>query len=418
MKFYFESYGCTMNQGEARIMEDVLCENGHTIVSNITDSDALVLVTCTVIETTELRMMRRLVTFSETKKPVVVAGCMASVQKDQILAANPNTIVLAPQDLTDIARIADMLSEDLPKTRKVVQPRKIPQQTVDAIIPISSGCLGSCTYCITRLARGKLMSCPPDFLLESMKKALSDGYKEIRLTSQDSAAYGTDIDFNLPFLLGEMKTLDGKFRVRVGMMNPENVLPILPEIINAYKDQRIYKFLHLPVQSGSESILRKMGRRYTVDDFFMIVDAFRNHFPDITISTDIIVGFPGESEADFKRSVELAKKLRPNVLNITRFSARPQTAAMNMENKIPSRIAKERSRELSKMHADISREINEDLVGKKERILITEYGKNDTMMGRTNTYKPVVLEENLKIGEFVDVEITEARDIYLKGRVL
>jgi len=419
MRFYFESYGCTMNQGEARIMQDSLKKSGHSIVDDLDDSDALVLVTCTVIETTELKMMRRLKTFSKTGKPVVVAGCMATVQKDDILASNPNAILLAPQAIDYIGKIAEKLSQEEPIIKKeIIETGTGFKKTTDAIIPISSGCLGSCSYCITRIARGELRSCPPEFLIESMRKALGEGYKEIRLTSQDSAAYGADINHNLPSLLRKIETLDGEFRVRVGMMNPENVLPILRDVIEAYKDKRIYKFLHLPVQSGSERILKKMGRKYTLDEFFQVVKEFREAFPDITISTDIIVGFPGESEEDFLDSVELVKKLRPNILNITRFSPRPKTEAMNMEDKIPSRIAKERSRELTKIHEEISREINKEFADRKERILITEPGKNDTMMGRTDTYKPVVVEEEVQVGDFVDVEITEARDIYLKGRVL
>jgi len=419
MRFYFESYGCTMNQGEARIMQDALEKSGHSIVDDIDHSDALVLVTCTVIETTELRMMRRLNTFSKTGKPVVVAGCMASVQKDDILASNPNAILLTPQAIDDIGKIAEKLSVEEPRIKKeIIETGTSTKKTTDAIIPISSGCLGSCSYCITRIARGELRSCPPEFLIKSMRKAMGEGYKEIRLTSQDTAAYGADINCDLPSLLTKIKNLDGEFRVRVGMMNPENVLPILQDVIEAYKDQRIYKFLHIPVQSGSKKILKKMGRKYTIDDFLQVVKEFREAFLDITISTDIIVGFPGESEEDFLDSAELIKSLKPNILNITRFSPRPKTEAMNMEDKIPSRIAKERSRELTKIHEDISREINKEFVDRKERILITEPGKNDTMMGRTDTYKPVVVEDEVQVGDFVDVEITEARDIYLKGRVL
>jgi len=419
MRFYFESYGCTMNHGESKIMQDMLRKEGHTIVSDLKNSDALVLVTCTVIETTERRMMRRLQTFSQTKKPVVVAGCMASVQKEQILDVNPNAIIFPPQSLGDIGKLIKELSKRKPISMKKMDVAKTEiKKTADTIIPISSGCLGSCTYCITRIARGELRSCPPEILIDSMKKALTEGYKEIRLSSQDTAAYGADIDFNLPKLLKKIESLDGDFKVRVGMMNPENVIPILSDLIDAYKNQRIFKFLHLPVQSGSNKILEKMGRGYTINDFFNVVDGFRRYFPHITISTDVIVGFPQETEEDFNQTVKLIKKLKPDILNITRFSPRPKTPAMKMDNKIPSRIAKDRSRELTKIHMDISTKINRKFVGRKERILITEHGKNNTMMGRTDAYKPVILSEKVKLCDFVDVDITEAKEIYLKGTVL
>ncbi len=419
MKFYFESYGCTMNQGEARIMQDTLKEKGHSIAGDIADSDILVLVTCTVIETTELRMKRRLDVFSKTRKPVIVAGCMASVQREQILSLNPNANILIPQALNDISKIADRLQKEGVKSEGIVsESEPEPKKTTDAIIPISSGCLGSCTYCITRIARGELKSCPPEMLMKGVGKALEEGYKEIRLTSQDNAAYGADINSNLPYLLKKIEELSGEFRVRVGMMNPENVMPILEDIIDAYGDKRIYKFLHIPVQSGSESIMKKMGRKYTIHEFFKVVTRFREAFSDITISTDVIVGFPGESDADFMKTKELIQNLRPDILNITRFSPRPKTEARDMENKVPSRIAKDRSRELTKIHANISRDINEGFVGRKERILITEHGKNNTMVGRTDAYKPVVLEDAVELSKFVYVEITGASEIYLKGKGL
>jgi MiaB-like tRNA modifying enzyme len=419
MKFYFESYGCTMNKGEAKLMEDILKNEGHGIVDDENLTDAYVLVTCTVIETTELKMMKRIQEFSKTKKPVIISGCMASVQKDQILKQNLDVKFLLPQDFRKIVKIAEALEKqsflieregDLPPTK--------PHKTADAIIPIASGCLGSCTYCITRIARGKLKSCPPEMVLESIKKKLSEGYKEIRLTSQDNAVYGADINSDLPFLLDGISKLDGDFRVRVGMMNPDNVKPMLSEIIQAYKDPRIYKFLHLPFQSGSKRILENMKRGYSIEDFLFVIDSFRRSFPELTVSTDVIVGFPGETEEDFEKSVALIKELRPNILNITRFSVRPKTEAMDMENKIPSRIAKDRSRILSKIQSEISHEINKTYVGKTVRILVTEHGKSETMMGRTDTYKTVVMEDEVKLCQFVDVEIVDCTEIYLKGKAL
>ena len=418
MKFYFESYGCTMNQGEAKIMEDIVRARGHEIVSEEEQSEVLVLVTCTVIETTELRMLKRLKELTKTGKMVVVAGCMASVQKDVILSNNPDALILTPQYLKDMGKVADILAIGDERPKRDREYEDALKKSADAIIPISSGCLGSCTYCITKVARGALQSHTSDILIESMKKVLSDGFKEIRLTSQDTAAYGADIESNLPSLLKSICEIEGEFRIRVGMMNPENVKPILPEMLDVFSDPRIYKFLHLPVQSGNEEVLEKMGRGYTISDYLYVIDGFREAFPNLTISTDVIVGFPGESDSDFKDTVDLVKKLRPNILNITRFSPRPQTLAKDMENKIPSRIAKERSRELTKVQAEISRSINAAFVGNKEHILICEPGKPGSMMGRTNSYLPVIVKESVALCQFIDVEIIESKDTYLIGKIL
>jgi MiaB-like tRNA modifying enzyme len=418
MKFYFESYGCTMNQGESKIMQDILVDRGHEITFDESQSDVLVLVTCTVIETTERKMWKRLRAFTDSGKLVVVAGCMTTVQFNEILRNSPDALILAPQLLKDIGKVADLLSqgEITPETSDVTSSDK--KRSAEAIIPVSTGCLGICTYCITRLARGSLKSFNEDMVIKSIKNVVADGYKEIRLSSQDTAAYGVDINSNLADLLKKIVGLEGEFRVRVGMMNPQNALPILDDLIDAYKNDKIFKFLHIPVQSGSEKVLNRMGRNYSTSDFFHVVGRFREAIPNITISTDLIVGFPGEDDSDFDESVKLVKELKPNILNITRFSPRPNTEAIKMDNQIPSRIAKDRSRELTKLHFEISRKINETLVGDKSRILITEHGKNGTLMGRTDSYLPVIMEDNVDICDFVDVKITEAKDTYLKGKVL
>jgi MiaB-like tRNA modifying enzyme len=418
MKFYFESYGCTMNQGESKIMQDILVDRGHEIIDDERESDILVLVTCTVIETTERRMWKRLRAFTDSGKLVVVAGCMTTVQFNEILKNSPDALILAPQLLKDIGKVADILSKDeiLPEDTEALSNRN--KRSAEAIVPISTGCLGICTYCITRLARGTLRSFDRKSIMSSIKNVVTDGYKEIRLSSQDTSAYGMDINSNLADLLKEIGEMDGEFRVRVGMMNPQNAMPILDDLIEVYKNEKIFKFLHIPVQSGSEKVLNHMGRNYSTSNFFNVVEMFRQQFTEITISTDLIVGFPGEEENDFDESVNLIKKLKPNILNITRFSPRPNTEAEKMENQIPSRIAKDRSRELTRIHFEISREINETHVGKKRRILITEHGKNGTFMGRTDSYLPVIVEDKVHICDFVDVMITEAADTYLKGKVL
>jgi MiaB-like tRNA modifying enzyme len=363
-------------------------------------------------------MWKRLRAFTDTGKLVVVAGCMTTVQFNEILKNSPDALILAPQLLKDIGKVADLLSQKTEKSERAEIVSDVKKRSAEAIIPISTGCLGICTYCITRIARGPLKSFSNEMIVKSVKNVLLDGYKEIRLSSQDTAAYGDDINDKLPILLKNICELEGEFRVRVGMMNPQNTLSIMDDLIEVYKNDKIYKFIHIPVQSGSEKILQGMRRDYSVSDFFRVVDSFRKHFPDITISTDIIVGFPNESDSDFEETVDLVRKLKPNILNITRFSPRPITEAIKMDNQIPSRIAKDRSRELTKQHLEISKKINETFVGEKKRILVAEFGKNNTLMGRADNYLPVVIDNNVEICDFVDIEIVEAMDTYLKGKVL
>ncbi len=422
MKVYFEPYGCTLNYGESRIMEEHLEASGHQTVQKMNDADILVLVTCTVIETTENKMLRQLKEFSKLNKPVIVAGCMAAVQADTILKTLPSVRLIPPAKISTISQVIDSLSKQYnlkdAEIVKMCPPKAI--TSIDAVIPISNGCLGSCTYCITRLARGELRSNHPDNILDDISKALSQDLKEVRLTAQDTAAYGLDHQTNLPNLLKQIDdrfSNEPEFRIRIGMMNPNTVKPILPDLIDQYISHRIYKFLHLPVQSGDDDILRDMKRGYKLEHFLNIVERFRRKFPDLTLSTDIIIGYPGETDRQFQKSVELIRQLKPNIVNITRFSARPGTEAYERQDKIHGRVQKERSRVLTKLRFEISKNINEHVIGDMKRILITEVGKDNSVMGRADNYQPVVVKQELALGTFQEVEIIDATDSYLIGKI-
>lgn len=422
MKIYFEPYGCTLNYGESGIMEELVETAGNTIVQEPAQADVLVLVTCTVIETTENKMLKRLTEFSQTKKPVIVAGCMASVQAETILTTMPSAQLLPPDKIYEIPQVLESIGKKLNLKNEDIEDS--PQKSItsiDAIVPISNGCLGSCTYCITRLARGDLRSYPPEKVIKSISDALSQTQYEIRLTAQDTAVYGLDQQTNLPCLLklvNEKFSGRNDFRIRVGMMNPNTTIPILDDLIDQYKSDLIFKFLHLPVQSGDDDILREMKRGYKVKDFIKIVDKFREALPELTLSTDIIIGYPGETEEQFQNSVELIKKVRPNIINITRFSARPGTEAYDCKDKIHGRIQKERSRILTKVRFEISKNLNGQAIDETKRILVTEVGKGNSVMGRTDNYQTVVVKEKFKLGNFVNVKIVDATNSYLIGEVV
>jgi MiaB/RimO family radical SAM methylthiotransferase len=206
--------------------------------------------------------------------------------------------------------------------------------------------------------------------------------------------------------------------MRVGMMNPFTALKNLDSIIQGFDNPKIYKFLHLPVQSGDNDILKKMDRKYYVEDFLKIIKKFRVNYPNITISTDIIVGFPTETEEQFQSTVNLLKKVKPDITNITRFSARPFTKAKSMDGRIKTEVVKQRSKILTELCNNISKENNEKHVGKKYSILITEKGKNNTLVGRTDDYKPVVIKEKTALGDLINAEITEAAPTYLVGSII
>jgi MiaB-like tRNA modifying enzyme len=406
-KVYIETYGCTMNRGDTEIMIGYL---GDRYTPRIEEADIVIVNTCGVKIQTERKNLRRIRDLCRTKK-VIVAGCIPKIVPEKIDSRVSG--ILDPQSIHKIREVVEnvengkkitVFSENVDKSFF-----KKKREGITAIIPISEGCLGSCTYCCVKNARGNLLSFEFDNLLREAGDAVNNGYKQIFLTSQDTGCYGFDADRRLPELLKSMTTIDGKFKIRVGMMNPTYALTILDDLVEVYKSEKIYAFLHLPVQSGDNGILEKMKRQYTVEDFMDIVRIFRRNIPHLHLSTDIIVGFPGEGEEEFSRTVELIKNVNPDTINVTRYSVRPNTEAAQMEQ-VYGWTKKERSRMLHDLRMTISQERNKRYVGKKYEVLVTNKG-DPHMIGRMGNYTSVVV--NGTIGEFKKVTITEARANYL-----
>jgi MiaB-like tRNA modifying enzyme len=418
MKVYIETYGCTANKSDESIIKGLLLKRKHDIVDSIDNADAAVILTCTVIGSTEQRMLHRIRELQKHPVKLVVSGCMASVQPELIKSTVPDAILLKPQYIHHISDVLEDKKTRFTTRDKTGLPRKF--DNIIAPIAISEGCLFSCSYCITSPARGKLRSFPIEGIVRDVCQAVKNGCREIQLTAQDTASYGLDINSDLVELLNRVCEIKDFFKIRVGMMNPQSLLNKLNNIIEAYSNLKIYKFLHLPVQSGSNYILEKMNRGYTREDFLKIVSAFRDRYPDITISTDVIVGFPGEDEEAFNQTIDLIKIAKPDIVNITRFSARPFTRAKLMKERVPTEVAKERSRKLTKLCKTISKKINQRYIGRRYSVVITEYDeKHGTFVGRNDNYKPVVLKDkNISTGDIVIAEIIDAFPTYLLGKVI
>jgi threonylcarbamoyladenosine tRNA methylthiotransferase CDKAL1 len=416
MNIYVETYGCTANKSDERLVLGLLKHEGHEIVHDLADADVLVLLTCTVIGTTEQRMLSRLKVFQKTHKKIVVTGCMPVVQADLIQSVVPDACLLPPQYIQYITNIIQGNKPVLLETKK---PMLLKQYDgVIAPVMIAEGCRLSCSYCITHFARGALRSFLIQEIAADVCSAIKQGCKEIQLTAQDTASYGLDIGTNLGKLLTHLCHLDSVFRLRVGMMNPQTTQKNIDSILTAYQHHKIYKFLHLPVQSGDDGILKKMNRGYTVKDFTRLVELFRKKIPTLTLSTDVIIGFPTETEEQFYRTIELLKQIKPDIINITRFSARSLTAAKNMKGRIPTYVVKERSKRTTEICSKIALEKNQEYLKKKYTVLVTERGKQKTFTGRLENYKQVVLTEPVTIGDCVHVKIIDAAPTYLLGKLI
>jgi MiaB-like tRNA modifying enzyme len=393
-KVWLRTFGCTYNFGDSEKLAEVLRSQQCTMVGSQSLAEVIIINTCTVVAATERKMLRLLGRIKDTD--LYVTGCMPLVQMDLIRrVCSPKFI--HPDDIHDYYT----------KTGTV-------RKGHTGIVQLAKGCGGACTYCITRRARGRLCSFPRDEVLSYTKQLVEAGAHEIQLTAQDVSAWGTDIGDSLPSLLEDLAAIPGDFSIRVGMMNPAGIKPILHPLIDAYASDRIFKFIHIPVQSGSDMVIRRMGRNYSAEDFLAIVTAFRRRYPDITLSTDLIVGFPGETDNEFDASVDLIRKVRPNKVNVTRYSSRPGTPAAGLYD-MTDYVKKKRSRIIQKAALDVYRSINEGWIGKEVPVMVTESIRSGSVLTRTPEYTNVILPEDLPAGFHCRAVIREDRTYFFVG---
>ncbi len=411
MKFIVETYGCTMNHGESAELAAHLSSLGHQQVFDEIEADAALINTCVVIEPTERKILRRLRHLRDQGKRLLIVGCMASVNPKSLREEFPDALI---SGTSDYPRFKRLLEDEFKRGGGTTAPAV----QGPLILPIAQGCNGSCSYCITKLARGDLVSYPLNDLVRRVETALHQGAKEILVTSQDTAAYGMDGNDHLPDLLNAICGIPGDFRVRVGMMNPDNLAEILDGMIPAYQHPKVYRFLHLPVQSGSDRVIRDMGRAYASGDYLDMVGRMRSSLSELTLSTDVITGFPGETGEDHRRTVELMERLRPNIINVTRFSRRPGTVADGMKGQVPGWVSKERSRELTRLRFRISSGINASKVGRTYSVLVDEQGKGNSVMARTDDYLPVVIKGDHELWQRVTVRISGHASTHLYGVIV
>ena len=397
MSIWFEGYGCTANQGETLEMREHANQLGHELATDSATAETVVLGTCTVIESTQNRMEKRISELMDQGKNVIVSGCMATADTKVLNSKFPNAPLVSPGD---IEGLGDLIGRGGCKPETLESP-------FAAILPISSGCLGRCTYCATLKARGRVKSRSVNDIFFKAQYAIDSGSKELLLTSQDNGAFGADTDSSLEKLLNELSHLEGEFRLRVGMLNPMLVSGRSKEMAEAWGDSRTYKFMHLPIQSGSQKILDSMTRDHTIEEFWEVVEVFREHYPEMMIITDIITGFPGETDEDHQETVKLLNYLSPDLVNVTRFSPRKGTPASRYK-RIDGRIVKKRSRELTNLRKELGAKSFKRFVGRQTSILTVENQRSGSTLCRDDNYRPIILKEELPLGEFHDVKIIDS----------
>ncbi len=427
LKIYAETYGCWLNKADTDILLQAFLDSGFTLVRDPENADVVLLNTCAVrgdSEIRQLKRMRELYSKYGDEKIYVIAGCLAKVRVAEIrrifnqkcIIVDPNSVENAEEVVQAVIRreYRIFLSDDRPMR---ILPRFMPEIHGHVyIVPVQVGCLCSCTFCVTRFARevkGRVKSYPIDLIVEHVKKAVQKGVREIYLTGQDVATYGFDRGYTLVELLEKiLRDVEGVYFIRIGMSEPEAFMKIADQIIDVVKsDERVYRYFHLPVQSGSDRVLQLMRRKYTVDEYVELVQKIRREIPESTIVTDMIVGFPGESEEDFQLSLRLIELLKFDKVHVARFSPRPYTEAAVMDDQVPDAEKKRRSRIMAELANKVALERNLMFVGKTLRgVVSAPEPKGGGCVVRVLNYKPVIVKSMSRelMSSVVNVTITSA----------
>lgn len=424
---WIEAYGCSANIADSEIIAGTLNSHGYNIVNCIDDSDLNIIVTCSVKDSTEHKMLHRIKQLTGDNKPLLVAGCLTKTERKKIEQINPKVGLLGPNSLDRSVEAVNLTFSnnkivflDDSSAEKVNLPRLRVNKSI-SIVEIASGCLSNCSFCQTKISKGNLKSYRPGSISSQIKNDIKDGCNEIWLTSTDNGCYGKDINSNLVELLKLCTQLEGNYKLRIGMLNPMYLSEILYDLILVYKnEEKIFKFLHIPVQSGSNKILKQMYRGHDIEIFKKAIDEFRKSIPEITIATDVIVGFPNETEEDFKLTIDLIKESEPDIINISKYSQRSGTVSSRLKN-ISSDQKKLRSTILHNLSRDISRRRNTLWKGWIGDVYIDEI-TNTLVQGRNYAYKSVIINNadtlNLNLGQIINVKVVDSSQYSLFAEFL
>lgn len=418
--YFIKTFGCTFNLGDSLKIESLLEKYHFTKVTNKKDAEILIINTCAVKHTTESKILYYISDLKKTfpKKRMLITGCLPQIGAKMKLKIknilNPQDAVIKPGEIHLIPGILDPnLKSILINSKASIIPKPCLNQNV-GIIQISEGCNNSCTYCCTTIARGSLQSFDPDDILTQFKELYLAGIREFLITSQDLGNYNYG-GLKLHHLLERISKIQGSFQIRLGMLNPDYLISNLDDFLKIFKDHRYYRFLHIPIQSADNNVLKSMNRNYTIEDVSIIIKKIIEFDPKITFSTDIIVGFPSETKAQFEITMEYINHWRPLVLNISKYSVRMNTQAKKMKQ-LRSQDIKERSKQLHDLYQIYSKNKREEWLNWEGYVLITEKSNNldFPFMARNPYYIPIEVRNGF-IGQFKNLKIEKMDNYRLLG---
>ena len=419
-KIFVEAYGCSASFADSEMISGLILNGGHTLAEDPKESDLNIIVTCSVKDATANKMIYRIKSLKS--KPLVVAGCLPKAEKETVEKFTNHASMLGPNSLGKTLQVIDhtlkgrkFVALEDSDLSKVGLP-KVRLNPVVGIVEIASGCMSDCTFCQTKISKGDLVSYRMGDIVRQIENELKEGCKEIWLTSTDNGCYGFDIGSDLPTLVNAVTEIPLDFKIRIGMMNPMYMPRIKNNLIEAYTNEKVYKFLHVPVQSGSDKVLHDMKRGHTSGTYRDIIKKIKRRFERFTISTDVIVGFPSETEDDFENTIKLLEETRPDVVNLSRYSSRSGTEASKLEQ-ISHSDMKKRSKRTFALINKISYENNQKWIGWKGEVLFNE-STQEGVKGRNFAYKPVFVKDSVQIGQNHSVEIIDVSVHSLLGKII
>lgn len=430
MKYYIKTFGCQMNLSDSERIASLLDNIGYKSTQEPKKADLILLNTCSVRRSAEDRVFGALKNYSQLKKKkprllLAVTGCFAS--KEPQLLKNKADIIF---DITKLFTLPKILKTYQKKIKFDNQSdlyenydylKITPSYVSDfhAYIPIMTGCNNFCSYCVVPYARGREYSRSAKDIIEEVKELISKGYKAITLVGQNVNSYShTDREgknYNFPKLLRKVNQIEGNFWIWFITSHPKDMSD---DLIAAIKEsKKVCNYIHLPVQAGNNEILKSMNRKYTREHYLNLIEKLRSNLKYSAISTDTIVGSPGETEKQFKDTVDLYQKIKFDMAYIAQYSERAGTAAAKLEDNVDCVEKKERKKILTDILIKTATENNQKLLGKNINVLVEKY-KNGSLIGKTKTYKTVKLTGKKKlVGNFVKVKITQAKDWGLEGEL-
>ena len=425
-KIYIETYGCQMNLADTEIVQGVLKRNGYEFTNNADQADVVLINTCAIREHAEERIYGRLGEFRAIKKHkpnlvVGILGCMAErlrtklIEEEKIvdLIVGPDEYRRVPE-LIDNALIGEKgIAVRLSRTETYDDIEPYREDGISAWIAVMRGCDKFCTFCVVPFTRGRERSRPLQSIVNEVKSLSERGFKEVNLLGQNVNSY-RDGDYDFADLLAAVAKVDPAMRVRFTTSHPQDFSDKL--IYTIAEHENICNYIHLPIQSGSNRILKLMNRTYTVEHYLERIEKARQVIPNVSFSTDIIAGFPTETEEDHKMTLDVLREVRYDGAFMFKYSARERTKAYEMGDDVPDEVKTRRLNEIIELQQKISYEINQTLIGKQVEVLVEDYSKksNDFYMGRTDTNKIVILpKEGLNIGDYCIATITRANSATL-----